>query len=106
MPALILAALLSTGPAGSLFAQYRLIFGPVLGRSCVFTPSCSHYAEEAFARFGPLGMIPAVERWTRCHAAARAGDGYGGGCGRIPDPLDGSDPDGERFSWGRSVLPF
>jgi hypothetical protein len=104
MQALILAALLSADPAGALFAQYRVVFGPVLGRSCVFTPTCSHYAEEAFSRLGPLGMIPAVERWTRCHAAARACGDYPAGQGRIPDPLAGRD--GEGFSWGRSVLPF
>ena len=44
------------------------------GRVCRFSPSCSHYAEEAFIRHGVLrGGILALARILRCHPFHRGG---------------------------------
>lgn len=57
---------------------YRAAFSPILPPSCRFTPTCSRYAEEAVARFGPLrGSWLTVRRLLRCHP-------WGG---RGPDPV-------------------
>ena len=54
---------------------YQLLLAPVLPPSCRFFPSCSHYAEEAIARHGPLrGGFFAVRRICRCHPWG--GSGY------------------------------
>jgi len=93
-------------PAEALFTQYRALFRPVLGRSCVFEPSCSAYAEEAVMELGlPLGIAAAFERWTRCTSSARSeGDYPSAPGGRIPDPVRAGETGGA--SWGRSLLPF
>jgi hypothetical protein len=110
--ALLLAALVADSGAGLLFGGYRLLASGSLGRTCVFTPSCSHYAEEAIEELGPLGGIPlALDRWTRCHPGAR-GEGYprvvvmsgGRPMWRLSDPVDGPEP--EVVPWGRYLLPF
>lgn len=54
---------------------YQLLLAPVLPPSCRFFPSCSHYAEEAIARHGPLrGSLLAARRICRCHPWG--GSGY------------------------------
>src|SRR5439155_10155414 len=35
-----------------LFRAYRAAIAPAIGNVCRFEPSCSHYAEEAIARWG------------------------------------------------------
>jgi uncharacterized protein len=41
---------------------------------CRFTPSCSAYAREAFARFGTVrGAVHAGGRLLRCHPWSRGG---------------------------------
>ncbi len=51
-----------------LILGYRAVVAPLLVGTCRFTPSCSHYAEEAVRRFGPLrGGRLAVARLLRCH---------------------------------------
>lgn len=54
---------------------YRLFLSPFLGRQCRFLPTCSHYAEEALLRHGPLrGGWLALRRLARCHPWG--GSGY------------------------------
>ena len=54
---------------------YQLLLAPVLPPSCRYLPSCSHYAEEAIAQYGPLrGGILAAWRLCRCHPWG--GSGY------------------------------
>ena len=47
---------------------YRLLLSPWWGTQCRFTPSCSHFAEEAVERYGPAeGSWLAARRICRCH---------------------------------------
>jgi putative membrane protein insertion efficiency factor len=47
---------------------YRWTISPMLGPCCRFHPTCSHYAEEAIRRHGPLrGGFYSVRRLLRCH---------------------------------------
>ena len=53
---------------------YRLTLGPLLGGSCRFTPSCSHYAIEALQRHGAVrGSHLTLRRILRCHPFHPAG---------------------------------
>lgn len=58
-------------PAGltiSLIRGYRFILSPFMGQACRFTPTCSHYAEQAVVRHGALrGGILGVIRICKCH---------------------------------------
>jgi putative membrane protein insertion efficiency factor len=52
-------------------------------RTCRYEPTCSHYAEQAIRRHGPLrGMAMATARLLRCHPWAKGG--Y--------DPVPGGEP--------------
>ena len=54
---------------------YQLIVAPVLGPSCRYYPSCSHYAAEAVVEHGPChGLLLAARRLLRCHPWG--GSGY------------------------------
>lgn len=47
---------------------YQLFISPVIGSSCRFYPSCSHYALEAIEKHGALrGSWMAVRRIGRCN---------------------------------------
>ena len=51
-----------------LLRAYKLLISPLLGQRCRFHPSCSTYAMEAIARFGPFkGSWLAARRVGRCH---------------------------------------
>jgi len=93
------------GPADLLFTQYRILFRDLLGRRCAFSPSCSHFGQQAVSRKGPLlGVMVALDRWTRCNSSALEEDDYvRGESGLISDPLDGFE---EVTCWGRWLLPF
>lgn len=52
---------------GSIRA-YQLFLSPILPKSCRFYPSCSQYAYQAVAKYGPLkGTWLSVARLLRCH---------------------------------------
>ena len=63
---------------------YRLCISPLFPAHCIYTPSCSHYAEQAIARFGLLrGSLLALLRLSRCIGGWFVG-------GDDPLPEDGS----------------
>lgn len=52
----------------ALIQGYRWLISPLYPPVCRFQPTCSQYAIEAIARFGPLrGSWLAVRRILRCH---------------------------------------
>jgi len=54
---------------------YQRGISPLLPPACRYTPTCSHYAEQAVARFGALrGSGLAIRRLLRCHPWG--GSGY------------------------------
>ncbi|RME25359.1 MAG: membrane protein insertion efficiency factor YidD [Candidatus Zixiibacteriota bacterium] len=55
-------------PLLALIYLYRYTLSPVLGNSCRFYPTCSHYAEEALKRHGVWhGSILSLKRLLKCH---------------------------------------
>jgi len=57
-----------------LIRCYRAALSPLLGPSCRFFPSCSHYGEEAIERFGLLhGGALTAWRILRCHPFSQGG---------------------------------
>ncbi|PWB69936.1 membrane protein insertion efficiency factor YidD [candidate division GN15 bacterium] len=55
-------------PLIGLIYLYRYTLSPLIGQSCRFYPTCSHYAEDALRKYGPLrGSWMAVCRVLRCH---------------------------------------
>ena len=51
-----------------LVRLYQLVFRPILGPNCRFTPSCSDYALDAVATHGALhGSRLAAGRLLRCN---------------------------------------
>ena len=51
-----------------LLRAYQLCLSPLLGPSCRFYPSCSHYAIEAIETHGALrGSWMSAKRICRCH---------------------------------------
>ena len=54
--------------ATSLIRLYQWTLSPLIGPTCRFYPSCSHYALEAIERFGVAkGGWLALRRIARCH---------------------------------------
>lgn len=52
----------------ALIHVYRYTLGLLIGGRCRFYPSCSHYAEQALERHGPVrGSWLALRRIGRCH---------------------------------------
>lgn len=88
-----------------LFVQYRGVFRDLLGRRCVYSPSCSHYGQEAIRTRGPVfGVMMALERWTRCNSAAFSyGDYTMTERHELIDPVE---PGKDVTCWGRFLLPF
>lgn len=51
-----------------LIKFYRYFFSSIIPPSCRFSPSCSQYALEAVARFGPgKGLLLTIWRIVRCN---------------------------------------
>lgn len=51
-----------------LIRLYQYLISPLLGPSCRFYPSCSHYAREALLKHGFFkGTYLAARRILRCH---------------------------------------
>jgi len=51
-----------------LIRCYQRALSPLLGPTCRFHPSCSHYASTCIERFGVLhGGWLSVRRLSRCH---------------------------------------
>lgn len=88
-----------------LFIQYRGLFRDLLGRRCVYYPSCSHYGQEAIESRGAVfGLMMALERWTRCTSAAFSHGDYRITEGNmLADPVK---PGEDVICWGRFLLPF
>jgi uncharacterized protein len=58
-----------------LIKFYQWVISPWLGPKCRYTPTCSHYAEEALRKHGPIkGLWLAIKRIARCHPWG--GSGY------------------------------
>ena len=65
----------STRPRVLLIRMYQMTLGPIMGGHCRFTPTCSHYALEAYRLHGPLrGTWLTLRRLLRCHPFV--GGGY------------------------------
>lgn len=55
---------------------YQMTLSRILPDSCIFTPSCSEYAAQAFAKYGFFkGVALAVWRILRCNPFNKNG-GY------------------------------
>ncbi len=54
--------------ARRLIRLYQLTFSALLGNQCRYSPTCSHYADEAIARHGVwAGGWMGAARLCRCH---------------------------------------
>ncbi|HTP40081.1 MAG TPA: membrane protein insertion efficiency factor YidD [Steroidobacteraceae bacterium] len=52
----------------ALIRGYQLLISPLLGQCCRFHPTCSCYAQQAIAKYGPLkGVALSGRRILRCH---------------------------------------
>ena len=71
MPTKTFLGALSTLPRRALITLvrgYRFFLSPWLGSSCRFEPTCSHYTEQAIAKYGLLrGSWMGARRIARCH---------------------------------------
>jgi hypothetical protein len=57
-----------------LLRGYKAFISPLLPRACRFYPTCSEYAMEAIARFGPFrGSWLALKRILRCQPLGPSG---------------------------------
>ena len=53
---------------------YRKILSPLMPPSCIYTPTCSAYAEQALEKHGAIrGTILASKRILRCHPWHKGG---------------------------------
>ena len=57
-----------------LLRGYQRFVSPLLAPSCRFYPTCSEYALQAIAFYGPVrGLGKALWRLLRCHPLSRGG---------------------------------
>lgn len=60
--------------ADRLFGWYQREISPIVGVSCRFEPSCSHYTRLVVRSHGVgRGLLLGASRVLRCHAAGGAG---------------------------------
>lgn len=58
-----------------LIRVYQYTLSPFIGRSCRYTPTCSHYSIEAIKKYGPFkGGAMAIKRIGSCNPWG--GSGY------------------------------
>ncbi len=88
-----------------LFSTYRVLFTPIkiilgFNACCRFTPTCSHYAEEALIRYGLIrGTNLTLRRLLRCHP-------WGGyGIDPVPNSWPPQSPIAHRIKKIRSSVP-
>jgi putative membrane protein insertion efficiency factor len=56
------------------FTAYRRLISDVRGPVCNFSPSCSHYSQEAIAEYGFVrGVVMTGDRLIRCHCCILPG---------------------------------
>ncbi|MFD0932536.1 membrane protein insertion efficiency factor YidD [Psychroflexus salinarum] len=61
-------------PFTVLIKLYQWIISPLLGPSCRFQPTCSHYALEAFETHGVFrGFYLSILRISKCHPWGKSG---------------------------------
>tara|TARA_B100001939_G_scaffold79692_1_gene67571 strand:+ start:2537 stop:2758 length:222 start_codon:yes stop_codon:yes gene_type:complete len=55
--------------------MYQIVLSPLIGPSCRFNPTCSHYAIQAITKYGALkGLYLALKRIIRCHPWGESGN--------------------------------
>jgi len=55
--------------------MYQIVLSPLIGPSCRFNPTCSHYAIQAITKYGALkGLYLALKRIIRCHPWGKSGN--------------------------------
>lgn len=58
----------------ALIRLYQKVISPLLRPSCRFYPSCSEYAAQAIAKYGPVrGLLKAAGRVLRCNPLHKGG---------------------------------
>jgi putative membrane protein insertion efficiency factor len=73
-----------------LLRGYQRFVSPLLLPRCRFYPTCSEYALQAIAFYGPVrGLGKALWRLLRCHPLSRGGVD-------LPTPAGDSSPIGQR----------
>jgi len=57
-----------------LVRLYQVCISPLFPPTCRYIPTCSQYAMDAIARYGPFrGVAMALWRIVRCHPFAKGG---------------------------------
>ena len=55
--------------------MYQILLSPLIGPSCRFNPTCSHYAIQAITKYGAIkGLFLALKRISRCHPWGESGN--------------------------------
>tara|TARA_X000000950_G_scaffold113338_1_gene142626 strand:+ start:337 stop:558 length:222 start_codon:yes stop_codon:yes gene_type:complete len=55
--------------------MYQIVLSPLIGPSCRFNPTCSHYAIQAITKYGALkGLYLGLKRIIRCHPWGESGN--------------------------------
>lgn len=67
------AAIFSTSAVYAI-SFYQRFISPFFGRHCIYIPTCSEYARQAFIRYGfRKGLWLTITRIARCHPFAQGG---------------------------------
>lgn len=54
---------------------YQKTLSPIVGRSCIYQPTCSNYFIQAVQKYGPIkGSLKGLWRICRCHPWAKGGE--------------------------------
>ena len=53
---------------------YKTNISPILGRSCIYTPTCSMYTNDAIEKYGVIrGIFMGIGRILRCNPFNKGG---------------------------------